>query len=182
VLPSVAARLGAQVQHLVFVAGVTAAEEELPLEQFLPPGQAEVVAARLAELRREHRGATLESIDLKTGSTVDSLNLSSQPMVWADVPASLGRTFIRCLRDPIQPREMQARFAASCGAGAGDVIEAGHPPAIDEPAALAAVLDGIVSRVAAASATAPGGSPAGRPRRAAPGSSSARSPASPPAW
>ncbi len=156
VLPSVAARLGARVRHLVFVAGVTAPEGELPLEQFLP-GQTAVVAGRLDELRREHQGASLEAMDVKTASSIDSLNLSSQPMTWAGVPASLGRTFVRCLRDPIQPRDMQARFAASCGAGAIIDIDAGHTAAIDEPVALAAILDDIASRVAAAPATAPGG-------------------------
>lgn len=156
VLPSVAARLGDRVRHLVFVAGVTAPEGELPLEQFLP-GQAEVVAARLVELRREHGDATLEAMDVKTASSIDSLNLSMQPMTWAGVAAALGRTFVRCLRDPIQPRDMQARFAASCGAGEVVDIDAGHTPAIDAPATLAAILDDVVARVEAAPATAPGG-------------------------
>lgn len=156
VLPSVAALLGDRVRHMVFVAGVTAPEGELPLEQFMP-GQTEVVAARLRELRHEHGGAPLEAMDVKTASSIDSLNLSSQPMAWAGVPASLGRTFVRCLRDPIQPRDMQARFAASCGAGEVVDIDAGHTPAIDAPAALAAILDHVLARVDAAAASAPGG-------------------------
>ena len=51
VLPAVTARLGMRVRHLVFVAGITAPEGQLPLEVFLP-GHATVVAARLVELRR----------------------------------------------------------------------------------------------------------------------------------
>lgn len=146
VLPSVAARLGGRVRHLVFVAGVTAPEGTLPLEEFLP-GQTDAVAQRLADLRRDHAGGTLESMDVKTASTIDSLNLSSQPMSWAGLPASIGRTFVRCLRDPIQPRAMQARFAESCGAGEIVDVDSGHTPALEAPVALALALDRILARV-----------------------------------
>ena len=144
VLPSAAALLGERARRLVFVAGITAPEGVLPLEVFLP-GRAAVVAARLEELRGRHGGSTLEALDAKAAAAIDSLNLSSQPMAWAGVPASLPRTFVRCLRYPIQPRELQARFIESCGAGAVLDIDSGHTPALDAPAELASLLDGILA-------------------------------------
>lgn len=145
-LPAVAARLGSRVRHLVFVAGITAPDGSPPLEEFLP-GQADAVAARLVTLRRRYGGRTAESLDEKTASAIDSLNLSSQTMSWAGVPDSLGRTFIRCLRDPIQPRVLQDRFIANCAAGEVIDIDSGHTPALEAPAELAAALDRIMSRV-----------------------------------
>lgn len=144
VLPAAAARLGSRVRHLVFVASITAADGELPLEVFMP-GQADAVAAQVAAHRRRHGGRTLESIDVKTAGAIESLNLSSQRVSWDGVPATLGRTFIRCLRDPIQPREIQARFIANCGATEVIDMDTGHTPAIEAPAELAAVLDRIVA-------------------------------------
>jgi pimeloyl-ACP methyl ester carboxylesterase len=145
VLPAVTARLGARVRHLVFVAGITAEEGQLPLEEFLP-GQAARVAARLADLRRDHRGQTLEELDPRTGQAVDSLNFSSQRMSWMGVPPPVGRTFIRCLDDPIQPRALQDRFILNCGAGEVLEISSGHTPAIDAPKALAGLLDALLDR------------------------------------
>lgn len=142
VAPSVAAILGDRVRHLVLVAGITGPDGRPPLEQFLP-GQADVVAARLEELRAEHGGRTLEEIGTKAGASIDSLNLSAQPMSWAGVPDAMGRTFVRCLRDPIQPRDLQARFIASCRADLVVDIESGHTPALDAPAELAALLDAV---------------------------------------
>jgi len=88
VLPSVAARLGDRVRGMVFVAGISAPEGQAPTDLFLP-GQAARVATRLAELRAEHGGTTLEALDVKTASSIDSLNLSSQPMRWAGIADSM---------------------------------------------------------------------------------------------
>jgi len=65
-------------------------------------------------------------------------------MRWAGLPASLPRTFVRCLRDPIQPRALQDRLIANCGADDVLDIDTGHTPAIDDPVALATLLDRIV--------------------------------------
>jgi hypothetical protein len=48
------------------------------------------------------------------------------------------------MRDPIQSRELQARLAANCGADDVLDIDTAHTPAIDAPALLAVLLDGIV--------------------------------------
>jgi pimeloyl-ACP methyl ester carboxylesterase len=146
VLPSVAGRLGDRVRALVFVAGISAPEGRPPVELFLP-GQAEHVATRLAELRAEHGGRSLEALDVKTASSIDSLNLCSQPMRWAGIPDSLPRTFVRCLRDPIQSRDLQDRFIASCGADDVVDIDTGHTPAVEDPSALASVLEAIVTAI-----------------------------------
>jgi pimeloyl-ACP methyl ester carboxylesterase len=146
ILPSVAARLGPHIRHLVFVAGITAPEGVPPLDVFLP-GQGDAVRGRLAELRREHAGQTLEALDVKTASSIDSLNFASQPMRWHGLPTATPRTFVRCLRDPIQPRELQAQFIANCDASAVVDIDAGHTPALDTPVVFAAELDRIVDAV-----------------------------------
>jgi pimeloyl-ACP methyl ester carboxylesterase len=146
VLPAVTARLGERVRHLVFVAGISAPEGQLPLDAFLP-GQAERVAARLAGFRQEHRGQTLEELDSRTGQAIDSLNFSSQHMSWMGIPPQVGRTFVRCLRDPIQPRSLQDKFILYCGAQEVIDIESGHSPAIDAPQELAGLLDGVLDRV-----------------------------------
>ena len=142
-LPAVAARLGRRVRHLVFVAGIAAPDGEPPVGIFLP-GRGEMVERRLAQLRAGHAGRTLEQLDSASGQAADSLNLSAQPMSWAGVPPELGRTFIRCLRDPIQPRDLQDRFIRNCGAGRVLDIDSGHTPAIDAPEELARLLDAIL--------------------------------------
>ena len=143
VLPAVTARLGSRVRRLVFVAGLSAEHGELPTEVFLP-GRAEEIAGRLADLRERYEGHTLESLDIKVASSIDSLNFCSQPMDWAGVPGSVPRTFVRCLRDPIQSRDVQERLAAHCGAQRVIDIDTGHTPAIDAPTVLATLLDGLV--------------------------------------
>src|SRR5205823_2602382 len=50
VLPAVTATLGSRVRHLVFVAGITAPDGQLPLDVFMP-GRADAVAVHLKELR-----------------------------------------------------------------------------------------------------------------------------------
>jgi pimeloyl-ACP methyl ester carboxylesterase len=153
VLPSVAARLDGRVRHLVFIAGITAAQDgHLPMESFLG-GQEERVARRMASFRREHAGATLEDLDVRTSSAIDSLNFASQPMRWAGVTSTVGRTFIRCLNDPIQPRALQDRLIASCGATEVFDIESGHTPAEDVPDVLAGILDGILDALVGDAAT-----------------------------
>ena len=144
VLPSVAARLDGRVRHLVFIAGITAAQDgHLPMEAFLG-GQEERVARRMAKLRQEHEGATLEDLDVRTSSGIDSLNFAGQPMTWAGITPAVGRTFIRCLNDPIQSRALQDRLIANCGATEVLDIDSGHTPAVDAPDVLAGLLDDIL--------------------------------------
>ena len=86
---------------------------------------------------------------MKTASAIDSLNFSSQPMRWAGLPDGTPRTFVRCLRDPIQPRQLQDRFIASCRADEVLDIDSGHTPALDAPVALAAHLGRVVESLPA---------------------------------
>lgn len=146
VLPAVTARLGGQVRRLVFVAGITAQEGQLPLDVFMPD-QAEVALDYLADLRRDHQGKTLEQLDARAGRDIDSLNYATQKMSWVGVPEAVGRTFVRCLADPIQPRALQDRFIENCGADEVLDISSGHTPALDVPGDLALLLDGIAERL-----------------------------------
>jgi hypothetical protein len=72
---------------------------------------------------------------------IDSLNLMLQPISWDGVPDALPRTWVRCLRDPIQPRPLQAALADNAGARHRLDIDSRHTPALDCPEALAALLD-----------------------------------------
>lgn len=146
VLPSVAARLDGRVRHLVFIAGITGAQGRLPMEAFLG-GQEDRVARRMASFRREHEGATLEDLDVRTSSAIDSLNFASQPMTWAGITSTVGRTFIRCSDDPIQTRALQDELIANCGATEVFDIDSGHTPAEDAPEILAGLLDRVLAAV-----------------------------------
>lgn len=143
IIPSAAARLAGRVRLLVFVAGITAADGDLPIESFLP-GEASRIAVQLADLRRLYRGQTLESIDTKVASSIDSLNFSSQPMQWAGLGEPPPRAFIRCVRDRIQPRALQAQFIRSCRATRVVDIDTGHTPALEAPERLARILEEII--------------------------------------
>jgi pimeloyl-ACP methyl ester carboxylesterase len=143
ILPSIAAMLGSRVRRLIFVAGLSAAEGALPADVFMP-GRSSELARGLAEMQAEHGGRRLEEINARSASAIDSLNLSCRPMRWAGIPDALPRTFIRCLRDPIQSREVQSRLIISCGASEVVDIDSGHTPALDSPTLLASILDRII--------------------------------------
>ena len=111
------------------------------------------MTARLAEMREQYAGHMLGTDltddtapvidDVKLAMGIESLNFMGQTMSWEGVAPLLRRTFVRCLRDPIQPRELQARLIENCGASAVVDLDAGHTPALDAPEALAAILDEI---------------------------------------
>jgi hypothetical protein len=65
-------------------------------------------------------------------------------MMWAGVRESIGRTFVRCLNDPIQSRTLQDRLISACGATEVFDVDSGHTPAQDAPEVLAEILDGIL--------------------------------------
>jgi len=156
VLPAVAGRLGIAVQRLVFVAGLCASEGRTALETF-NPDQDDAARVHVAKLRRRYRGhrfapngsrrSGLTIEDPKLAMSIDSMNYITQPISWAGVSPRLPRTFVRCLRDELQSRDVQARLAVECGATDTVDIDAGHNVAIEEPVQLAAVLDGIADRV-----------------------------------
>ncbi len=145
VLPLVAAELLSRVRHLVFVAGITVADGHIPIDQYLPE-RASAARAALSQLREDHAGATLEELDARTSSSIDSINLSSHAMQWSAIPPSLPRTYIRCLRDPIQPSWMQDLFIQGCQANDVLEVDAGHTPALDAPTELGRLLDTIASQ------------------------------------
>lgn len=155
-LPSVTARLGSRVEHLVFVAGLCARDGSMVVESVRPSHAAEV-AARAEEFRvryRSHMFFPLEADDSvttledpKLAMTIDSTNFLTQTVSWRGVPGSLGRTFIRCDRDRIQSPELQEKLIANCAATRVIDIDSGHTPAIEAPAQLAGILDEIVDSV-----------------------------------
>jgi pimeloyl-ACP methyl ester carboxylesterase len=154
VLPALAARLGDRVAHLVFVAGLSAKHGETVIATVRPEAEA-FLTQRLTEMRAEFAGCMLEpdasldavrALDAKTAAPLDSLNYMEQVVSWDGVPAVLPRTFVRCLRDKIQSRQLQDALIENCGATDVVDLESGHTPAIAVPGELAAILDRIAAR------------------------------------
>ncbi len=153
VLPALAARLGERVEHLVFVAGLSARHGETVMRTLRPDAEPEL-AVRVAAMRAEFVGCMLEpdpsidgmrAIDTKTAASLDSLNYMEQVVSWDGVPASLPRTFVRCVRDRIQPRVLQDALIENCGAADVIDLESGHTPAVAVPSELAAILDRVAT-------------------------------------
>lgn len=151
VLPALAARLGSRVAHLVFVAGLSAKHGETVMRTVRPDAEA-MLADRLVAMRAESVGCMLDpdpsipnvrAIDAKTAAPLDSLNYMEHTVSWDGVPAALPRTFVRCMRDRIQPRALQAALIENCGATDVIDLESGHTPAVAVPAELAAILDRV---------------------------------------
>jgi pimeloyl-ACP methyl ester carboxylesterase len=147
ILPSVAASLPSRIRHLLFVAGITAHEGQLPAEIFAPDLVA-AMTSMLGQLRATYAGLPYEQLDRKTAHQLDSLNLSCEPMRWADLPSAVPRTFVRSLRDELQSRDVQRSLAVACGAQRVIDIDSNHTPATDAPAALAAIVSDIATKVA----------------------------------
>lgn len=140
VLPYLAARLARRVTGLVFVAGLIARHGRRVVES-VAPERIDLMADRLAELRVEYAGCTLEDLpDGRVAQSIDSLNLMLQPISWHGVPDDLPRAWVRCVRDPIQPPALQAELAANAGAQHRLDIDSGHTPALDCPDELAVLL------------------------------------------
>jgi pimeloyl-ACP methyl ester carboxylesterase len=152
VLPALAARLDGRVEHLVFVAGLCAREGNLAAETFATDTSDHLVL-RLRELRVRYGGhmfagdradrSGLQIDDPKLAMALDSMNYTTQRVSWAGVSPGLGRTFVRCLRDALQSREVQARLIADCGASQVIDLDVGHNAPIEDPRGVAAVLDRI---------------------------------------
>ena len=161
VLPALAARLAGRVEHLVFVAGLCARDGERVITAVRPEAEPEL-PTRMERMREEFADAMLDpdralvgvtALDEATAMPIDSLNYMSQFVSWRGVPPELPRTFVRPLRDRIQPRRLQAELIANCGATSVLDIDCGHTPALARPAELAAILDGIGDRVDATDIT-----------------------------
>ena len=152
VLPALAARLGARVEHLVFVAGLSA-PHGYAVWDTVRPGQRDLAATRLTEMRERYQGHMLGVSGLQTAAPtiddakvavgIESMNFMDQTMWWDGVSPELERTFVRCLRDRIQSRELQAHLIENCAASSVIDLDAGHTPAVSAPVELAAILDRI---------------------------------------
>jgi pimeloyl-ACP methyl ester carboxylesterase len=151
-LPQLAARWADRLQHMVFVAGLCAPHGEKVVSTVRPHAVAEF-ASRLAVLREKFRDCMLDpaptvagmrAIDEATALGIDSLNYMDQPVSWEGVPA-VPRTFVRCLRDRIQPRPLQEQLISNCGASRVVDLDSGHTPALSAPKDLARALNSLAS-------------------------------------
>jgi hypothetical protein len=89
----------------------------------------------------------VRALDAKTAAPLDSLNYMEQVVSWDGVRDDVPRTFVRCLRDKIQPRQLQDALIDNCGATDVVDLESGHTPAVAAPAELAAILDRISAMI-----------------------------------
>jgi pimeloyl-ACP methyl ester carboxylesterase len=140
-----------RVNHLVFVAGLCAPHGEAVISTVRPDAVDEL-AGRLRSLRQEFVHCMLDpdphvdgvrAIDAKTAAPLDSLNYMEQRMSWDGVRPTLPRTFVRCLRDRIQSRALQAALIEHCRATEVIDIKSGHTPAVAVPAELADIIDRV---------------------------------------
>jgi pimeloyl-ACP methyl ester carboxylesterase len=160
ILPSLAARLGTRVCHLVFVAGLIARDGHSVSEVINPKNPDGPRTAR-DDLLARYLGTTYGGLrddeapietdlrvieDVRTVGSIDSLALMYQPVYWRGVSPSIPRSFVRCLADPIQPRDMQARLIESAEADEVFDIDADHTPAASRPEELAAILNEVAGR------------------------------------
>jgi pimeloyl-ACP methyl ester carboxylesterase len=139
----------------VFVAGLSARHGEAVVDTVRPEAR-DTMATRLAEMQEQYAGHMLGTDlvdgaappieDVRIAMGIESLNFMGQPVSWHGVTPMVPRTFVRCLRDQIQPRDMQARLIENCAASTVVDLDAGHTPAMDAPEQLAAVLDQIADR------------------------------------
>jgi pimeloyl-ACP methyl ester carboxylesterase len=160
VLPALASLLGASVRHLVFVAGLIA-----PDGGQVATAVAGEAGVSMAEQRRslllEHAGTTFGGFlpgeppaptaltrldDERRAGAIESLNLMYQTVRWDGVSPTLPRTFVRCLRDAIQPRTLQAELIAASGADEVIDLDCDHTPALSVPGELATILDSVAAR------------------------------------
>ena len=169
VLPSLAGRLGARVCHLVFVAGLIAKDGHSVSEIIAPDDPDSMLATRDA-LCEQYRGTTFGGLtdgeapivtdlrlteDVRTVGSIESLTLMYQPVSWQGVDPSLPRSFVRCLADPIQPRDMQDRLIESAGADEVFDLDADHTPAVSRPDELAAIVNQVAARSAVSDPSGP---------------------------
>ena len=160
ILPALASLLGGSVRHLVFVAGLIAPHGGQVATAIVGDGDPDLVEQR-RDLLREHTDSTYGGFlpdeepvattltrldDERTVGAIESLNLMYQTVRWDGVRRSLPRTFVRCLRDPIQSRSLQAQLIEASGATDVVDLDCGHTPALSTPEELAAVLDEIAAR------------------------------------
>jgi hypothetical protein len=93
--------------------------------------------------------------DVRTVGSIESLTLMFEPVSWRGVSPTVPRSFVRCLADPIQPRDMQDRLIESAGAHEVFDIDADHTPAVSRPDELAAIVGEVAARYAVSDPSGP---------------------------
>jgi pimeloyl-ACP methyl ester carboxylesterase len=156
VIPRVAARAPKQVHRLVFVAATVPAEGTRPVD-YLKPGLREMTVESEQYLFESTAGRTIgglrpgeQAVDTDLEVVENGPRLGHEapgplfaPFTWHGVPASMPRTFVRCVRDRVIPPELVDVMVANMGGADVIDIDAGHDVAAEAPRALADVLDGL---------------------------------------
>ncbi|HEY1281637.1 MAG TPA: alpha/beta hydrolase [Acidimicrobiales bacterium] len=160
ILPALTAILGDRVRHLVFVAGLIAPDGG-QVATAIVDGDGDGLLEQRRDLLLLHAGSTYGGFlageeaarssftrldDERTVGSIESLNLMYQTVCWDGVSPALPRTFVRCLRDSIQSRSLQAQLIDASGATEVIDLDCGHTPALSAPDELAAWLDAIADR------------------------------------
>ena len=160
ILPALTGLLGERVRQLVFVAGLIAPEGG-QVATAIVDGDGDGLLEQRRDLLVLHAGSTYGGFlageepapstftrldDERTVGSIESLNLMYQTVRWNGVSPALRRTFVRCLRDPIQSRSLQAQLIDASGATEVIDLDCGHTPALSAPDELAGWLDAIADR------------------------------------
>jgi pimeloyl-ACP methyl ester carboxylesterase len=154
--PHLVAALG-DVEHLVLVAGMCAAEggraidvvdpeRRLPFEELAGPMR-ERYARHSYVADGEDEALLPEGLvalrDRRVVQMLDSIVTMYQTVSWEGVPFGVPRTWVRCLRDEIQPPDVQDRLIDAFGATAVRDLDTGHAPHREDPAAVAELFEGL---------------------------------------
>jgi pimeloyl-ACP methyl ester carboxylesterase len=155
-MPAMIGLLGERVQHAVFVACTVPPSGQSAFDTLDPEIQA---MARSAGEPVEPRPMDPAMAKVVLGNDLDeeqfawcvarlvpeAPRLTSEPVDLTPLESALPRTWVRTLQDIIVPAGKQSRFAENVGNCPVVDIDSGHMCMVSQPAALAAILDGIAS-------------------------------------
>lgn len=156
-VPGLVEVFGGRLRHVVVAAGLVPAPGRRGID-LVPVDRKESLDERRDAIRRRWAGHTfrphpdVEADDLEVladpmiASAVDSAWLLYEPVDWTPVPASLPRTYVRCVADELQTRAFQDAVIANLAPHEIVELASGHHPGRDAPDALAAIVDAVASR------------------------------------
>ncbi len=156
-VPGIVEVFGTRVRQVVVAAGLVPPNGARGVD-LVPADRKESLDERRDAIRRRWAGHTfrphadLEVDDLEVladpliASAVDSAWLLYEPVDWSAVPASLPRTYVRCVADELQTRAFQDAVVANLAPQEIIELASGHHPGRDAPDALAAIVDAVASR------------------------------------
>jgi pimeloyl-ACP methyl ester carboxylesterase len=155
-MPAMVGLLGERVQHAVFVACTVPPSGQSAFDTLDPDVQAMIRAAGEPvepgpmdpAMAKVVLGNDLDEEQFAwcvARLVPEAPRLTSEPVDLTPLESAVPRTWVRTLQDIIVPAGKQSRFAENVGNCPVVDIDSGHMCMVSQPAALAAILDGIAS-------------------------------------